>query len=557
MPTVREIADQYVDRIAALDPVLASEAGIAGHDDEMTDFSPEGTAAVADLARATLVELDAAPVDGERDRVALAVMRDELAIVVEQFDAGERLRDVRVLASPIESIRGVFDQMPTTTDDDWATISTRMARVPGALASFQASLVEGAARGIVAARRQALACAVTAATWGGEETNVAPFFIAFARSYSGGDTALAQQLQTAAQAATDAYGQLAEYLRRDYAPEASEHDGVGADRYLLSAREFNGIDLDLDETYSWGWHELHRIEHAMRAVGERILPHRSLAEVIEFLDNDPARSIEGIANLRGWLQDLMDRTIRELDGTHFDIPLPVQRVEAMITPPGGAAAMYYTAPSEDFSRPGRTWYPEPVGKISFPLWHEVSTCYHEGVPGHHLQIGQVVYLADVLNRFQRTLVESSGHAEGWALYSERLMGELGYLDDPADELGMLQAQVFRAARVVVDIGLHLGKSIPHGEAFHGGETWTPELAQAFMLGFGGFDAPFIASEIDRYLGWPGQAISYKVGEKVWLEGRDAARARAGSAFDLKDFHSRALALGPMGLGLLTEELARL
>ncbi len=557
MPTVREIADRYVDRIAALDPVLATAAGIAGHDDEMTDFSPEGTAASAELARSTRLELDAAPIADERDRIAAAVMRDELSIVIDQFDAGERLRDVRVLASPIESIRGVFDQMPTGSDADWATIATRMAKVPGALASFQASLVEGAGRGVVAARRQALACATTAGTWGGLESNAPPFFIAFARGYTGGDATLAAALGAAAQAATDAYGQLAEYLRHDYAPSADERDGVGADRYLLSAREFNGIDLNLDETYSWGWHELHRIEHAMRAVGERVLPHRSLAEVIDFLDHDPARSIDGIENLRAWLQDLMDRTISELNGTHFDIPLPVQRVEAMITPPGGAAAMYYTPPSEDFSRPGRTWYPEPVGKTRFPLWHEVSTCYHEGVPGHHLQIGQVVYLADVLNRFQRTLVENSGHAEGWALYSERLMGELGYLDDPADELGMLQAQAFRAARVVVDIGLHLGKDIPRGEEFHGGEQWTPDLALGFMLGFGGFDDAFIASEIDRYLGWPGQAISYKVGERIWLEGRDAARARAGAAFDLKEFHSRALALGPMGLGLLREELARL
>ncbi len=119
---------------------------------------------------------------------------------------------------------------------------------------------------------------------------------------------------------------------------------------------------------------------------------------------------------------------------HFDIPEPVQRVEAMIAPPGGAAAMYYTGPAEDFSRPGRTWYPT-LGKTRFPLWGEVSICYHEGVPGHHLQIGQVRYLADTLSRYQRTLAGTSGHAEGWALYAERLMGELGYLDDPAYELG--------------------------------------------------------------------------------------------------------------------------
>ena len=200
----------------------------------------------------------------------------------------------------------------------------------------------------------------------------------------------------------------------------------------------------------------------------------------------------------------------------------------MIAPPGGAAAMYYTGPSEDFSRPGRTWYPT-LGKTRFPLWGEVSICYHEGVPGHHLQIAQVRYLADSLSRFQRTLAGTSGHAEGWALYAERLMGELGYLDDPAYELGMLRAQAMRAVRVVVDIGMHLELAIPADERYHPGETWTPELALPFVIERSRSSPPTSwRSEVDRYLGLPGQAISYKVGERVWLGARDAARARAGA-----------------------------
>jgi uncharacterized protein (DUF885 family) len=289
-------------------------------------------------------------------------------------------------------------------------------------------------------------------------------------------------------------------------------------------------------------------------VAERILPGATVPEVIDHLERDPARSIEGVDAFRAWLQDLLDHTIAELDGVHFDIPEPVKRVEAMIAPPGGAAAMYYTGPSEDFSRPGRTWYPT-LGRTVFPLWGEVSICYHEGVPGHHLQIGQVRYLADRLTRYQRTLAGSSGHAEGWALYAERLMGELGYLDDPAYELGMLRAQAMRAVRVIVDIGLHLGLSIPAGESYHPGERWTPELALPFVIEHSYFPPDFMASEVDRYLGLPGQAISYKVGEREWLAARDDARAREGAGFDLKAFHQRALDLGPMGLTQLRRELA--
>ena len=144
----------------------------------------------------------------------------------------------------------------------------------------------------------------------------------------------------------------------------------------------------------------------------------------------------------------------------------------MIAPPGGAAAMYYTGPSEDFSRPGRTWYPT-MGKTRFPLWREVSICYHEGVPGHHLQVAQVRYLSDRLNRFQRLAGFTSGHGEGWALYAERLMGELGYLDNPAFELGMLSAQAMRAVRVIVDIGMHLELAIPATSATTPGSAGPP------------------------------------------------------------------------------------
>ena len=227
----------------------------------------------------------------------------------------------------------------------------------------------------------------------------------------------------------------------------------------------------------------------------------------------------------------------------------------MISPPGGAAAMYYTGPSEDFSRPGRTWYPTQ-GRTTFPLWREVSTCYHEGVPGHHLQVAQVKYLAKELSRFQRAFGYISGHGEGWALYAERLMGELGYLDDPAYELGMLGAQAMRAVRVIVDIGMHLELAIPMSERYHPGETWTGALALPFVIERSCEPEDFMRSEVDRYLGWPGQAISYKVGERVWLEARADAQRRHGSEFDLKRFHSYALDLGGMGLGPLRDELAR-
>jgi uncharacterized protein (DUF885 family) len=556
---VDRIADQYVERHAVLDPISATAEGIGSHDSEMTDFSPDACEERAEHARATLRALAAADPSTDRGRTAAQVMRDRLDIAVDLYGLGEHLRDLNVLGSPVQAIRQVFDFMPTDTEQDWETIAARMAGVPESLSSLQAAYDEGCAQGLVAARRQVVGCVQQVEVWTGTGgAGDKPFFQALLDRFDGSGVDapnLRSTLEERAERATAAYASFGRYLVEEYSPHATDHDPVGRDRYAVWARVFNGTELDLDETYAWGWDELHRIEHAMGAVGERILPGEPLRAVIDLLESDPARAIEGVDNLQAWLQDLMDTTIAELDGVHFDIPGPVKQVEAMIAPPGGAAAMYYTGPSEDFSRPGRTWYPT-LGNTRFPLWGEVSICYHEGVPGHHLQVAQVRYLADQLNRYQRTLAWVSGHGEGWALYAERLMGELGYLDVPDYELGMLRAQAMRAVRVVVDIGMHLELPIPQHERFHPGETWTPELALPFVIERSMFPEAFMRSEVDRYLGLPGQAISYKVGERVWLDARDAARRRHGADFDLKAWHAFALDLGSMGLDQLQRELAR-
>src|SRR5918995_205163 len=488
MSEIYDLSDGFVDRFAALDPVSATLEGLAGHDHEMTDFSPDGFEERNEHDRATLRTLTSAAPEGDKDRIAGDVLREALETNVELYDAGEHLRDLNVIASPVQAVRMCFDMMPIATEDDWDAIAARLALVPDGLASYQTSRTEGVRQGLVAARRQAVECIRQAETWSGGENGSLPFFLALVDRYDEGaidNQVLRDTLVDRARRATEAYASLARFLADEYAP----------------------------------------------------------------------RAVEGVDEFRRWLQNLLDTTIAELDGVHFDIPDPVKRVEAMIAPPGGAAAMYYSGPSEDFSRPGRTWYPT-LGKTRFPLWGEVSICYHEGVPGHHLQIAQVRYLAGELSRFQRTLAGWSGHAEGWALYAERLMGELGYLDDPAYELGMLRAQALRAMRVVVDIGLHLDLSIPADDRYHPGETWTPELALPFAIERSGqMPEDFMRSEVDRYLGWPGQAISYKIGERVWLAARDAARQQSGDAFDLKTFHARALNLGPMGLGQLRPELA--
>jgi len=554
---VYAIADQYVERVAALDPIAATGMGLPGHEHELTDYSPAGEAARAAHTSETLAALAAAPITSDDDRVAREVMAERLHLDRELHDAGEQYRSLNILFSPMQVLRQVFDLMPHATEEDWDNIAARMHALPAALGRYQQTLEQGMERGLTASRRQAEQCAQQAAVWSGQQPGQTGFFELLLDGYDGPSPGLRGELAAGAQQAQAAYAEFGAFLRDRYVPAAEPRDAAGRDRYSLAVRVFNGIALDLDETYRWGWDELHRIEAEMAATAQRIQPGANAGQAIAALELDATRTIDGVEPFRVWMQELQNRTVAELDGRHFDIPEPVRHLEAMIAPAGGALAMYYTGPAEDFSRPGRTWYPTG-GKTRFPLWREVSIAYHEGVPGHHLQIAFATYQRERLSRFQRLLATTSGYAEGWALYAERLMAELGYLEDPGAYMGMLAGQALRAARVVVDIGLHLELALPEGERFHPGATWSPELAHQFMIERSHFPADFLQSEVTRYLGLPAQAISYKAGERVWLDTRAAAEMAArrggGAAFDLKAFHMRALALGPMGLEQMRREL---
>jgi uncharacterized protein (DUF885 family) len=578
MSLIYEIAHRYVDEIAALDPNLAMAIGVPGHEREMTDYSPDGPAAIAALNRRTVGEVRSARVEdragereanadaritdmpaagdtnGHRDRIAAEVMLERLGVHLELFEAGEHFHDLNNIASPLQEIRQVFDQMPRGTEDEWSNIAARLELVPRALAGYQRTLTEGLGRGLVASRRQAEEGARQAEVWSAEDGFFSGIATAFERADIGAET-LRAALGGGARLAREAYAEMNRWLREEYAPKASEREACGEERYKLLSRVFLGASIHPRETYQWGWDELHRVEREMEATAELIIPGGSVADATQVLESDPARVVEGVDAYQEWLQTLHDEAIAALHGVHFEIDERVRRIEVMIPPAGGALIPYYTGPSEDFSRPGRTWWPVD-GMTRFPKWGDVSIAYHEGVPGHHLQIGGVRALGDELSRFQRTLTFVSGHGEGWALYAERLMGELGYLEEPGYYLGMLSAQALRCARVIIDIGSHLELPIPAGESFHPDEVWHHDLMLDFAVERTRRPKEFLASEIVRYLGWPAQAISYKVGEQKWLDAREAARQRMGESFDLRAFHTEALALGPMGLEMLAREMSK-
>ncbi|MEU5692663.1 DUF885 domain-containing protein [Actinosynnema sp. NPDC020468] len=552
---VHGISNQYVADYAAADPIVATMIGVPGHDERLTDFSPDGVQARAELARRAVAAVAAAdPVD-KSEADAKAVFLERVGVDVDLADSGEMSAQLNVIASPVQLVREVFDQMATATTEDWAVIARRLAAVPEAVAGVRAGLGASADAGKVAALRQVTKVAAQCDTWAGRGDGRSYFanFIADAPE----DTALRADLEAGAKAAAEAYADLAVFLREDLAPRAPSKDAVGEDVYRLWSRYFIGSRLDLAEAYEWGWAEFTRVETEMKQVAARIRPGATPAEAAAALDADSRYLVQGQSGLQSWMQDLSDKALLAVRDVHFELPDELMALECRIAPPGGGVGAYYTGPTPDFSRPGRMWWSVPADKQEFSTWREVTTVYHEGVPGHHLQVATAVYQAAKLNDFQRLLCWVSGHGEGWALYAERLMRELGYLGDDGDLLGMLDAHLFRAARVVVDIGMHLELEIPRGTGFHEGERWTPELGLEFMLNRTITDAAHVYDEIDRYLGWPGQAPSYKLGERLWLAARDEARARHGEAFDLKAFHKQALEMGAMGLDTLRERLSEL
>lgn len=542
--------DRFVTEAARLDPVLATHAGITGHDHEWPDYTPSGYAARERLVREAHADVAALEVVDEREQVAKDAFLERNGLQIEMIDAGLTRADLSIISGATHELRGVFDLMPTSTQEQWDAIESRLAGIPVALHAIRTTLLDEAAQGRVVARRQYVEHVHQIRGW-------------ISSDFFGGVVAEApagrrEQLLARASEASTAFGAFADFLDTEMAPQGREHDGVGREHYALASRYFLGARIDLEETYAWGWEELARIERDAAATADRIVPGGTIADAEATLDSDPKRDCGSRQAFQEWMQAKSDEILHAFDGVHFDIAEPIRALACKVAPVNDGGA-WYTPPSEDLSRPGTMWFSFTDTQEHYSTWRETTTVFHEGVPGHHLQCAQAVFRADLLNRWQRLMCWVSGHGEGWALYAERLMDELGYFADAGDRLGFLGMQAFRAARVIVDIGVHLGLTIPEDNPFgwRPGEVWDADLVLEFMNAHARMEKSQVEHEVLRYLGWPGQAPAYKVGERIWLEAREEVKARKGAAFDLQEFHTAALDLGSLGLDPLKAALARL
>ena len=538
---VDEVADHHWGSLVASSPILATALGLDLNQDEYDDLTPAGMETRYQLVMDTLDRLDQAMPADDTDRVTVSAMRSSLGLEAESHDKGYDLLTLNGIASGVHEIREVYDAMPTETPDQVSTVARRLQATGAALDGWLQTQRASIDAGIAPAIRQVNLLVEQITSWTGD----GGFFDDYLKRTASDDLpdSVRSELAEGIDAAKANFRRTAETLATEIAPLATETDAVGIDRYRLASRQFVGTTVDLAETYEWGKQELARIEQLQRETAERIRPGASVKEAMAVLDADPAYQISGTEALRAWMQERADEAISTLDGTHFEVPEQARHIEGMIAPTHDGG-VYYTPPSEDFSRPGRMWWSVPEGVDTFTTWRELTTVYHEGAPGHHLQTSSAIAARDELNSWRRNYW-SSGYGEGWALYAEWLMADLGYMDDPGHFMGLLDGQSMRAARVVLDIGLHCQFEAPEEV---GGE-WNWDKAWTFFNNHVSMDEGSARYEVNRYFGWPGQAPSYKLGERTWLELREAAKAKDPN-FDLKEYHTKVLRMGALPLDVL-------
>jgi uncharacterized protein (DUF885 family) len=336
-----------------------------------------------------------------------------------------------------------------------------------------------------------------------------------------------------------AYNRFTVFVRDDCAPHGRTEPGVwalpdGAERYRYQIRRMTTTDLSPEEIHQIGLKQLAETEAEMLVLAKK-LGFNDLASLNKHIKSDRqfyATSGEQVLQLYTQYTRQMEKQLPKLLGR-----LPQNKLEVIPMDPfrsKNAVPADYSSGASDGSRPGHInvneWDPEHRLKLNVE-----AIAYHEGVPGHHLQISIAQELKD-LPRFR----QNGGYTafvEGWALYSERLGKEIGFYEDPYNDYGRLENEMWRDIRLVIDTGVHE-------------KHWSREQMVEYFHRYTAMDEPNVQSEVDRYIAWPGQALAYKLGQLEILRLREEARQKLGGKFDLRAFHDEVVGSGPLPLGVL-------
>ncbi len=496
--------------------------------------------------------LEAVPVEGleGEDRITRAVLLRSLSEDLEAFRHKAWEWDLDQMEGLHLSVQNVLQVQPVATPRDVERFLVRCEAVPGAFAAWTADLRDGLASGRVSPRvavdrvRGQVASVVATPP---ERTTFVTALDRMPESIPEGERRRlkARAAETVARAGLPAYRPLLEFLDAGYAVHARKDVGVwsipgGEEAYRFRVRRETTTSYTPERIHEIGVEQLEANREEMLEIARGL---GNTGEMRPFLDGLGADARFRLPTREAVLERYreicrrMDARLPEVFGILPKAGYEVKPLEAYRE--ADAPAAYYLQPAEDGSRPG-TFYANTHDPESWPTYDMEALCHHEAVPGHHLQIAIAQERTDL--PLLRRHVGFTAYIEGWAHYAERLADEMGAYSTPHDRIGMLAAQAWRAARLVVDTGMHAMR-------------WTRERAAALLRDIRSGPLSDVSNEVDRYIVWPGQALSYKIGHLTIASLRERARRRLGSRFSLRGFHDAVLRHGALPLSVLETVLA--
>ncbi len=543
-------ADYFEERLRD-SPEFATNVGRHEYDDRWTDLSKEGREQRrAHLERALAIDekffAEQASLS-DQDRLSVKLLRYDLRTQLDALDIDTYLLRVGQMTGFHNSVYLVIDRMPSFTAKDCENIIARIRAVPAYVDQNIVILNEAIAHGWTQPKIVSDLVIGQLTAQVAQDASTTPLLFFLKKMPASIPEAERERLRTEATSAFEndfrpAWRKALEYMQTTYAPKVRAGVGIstmpgGAEAYRVLIRRLTTTDASPEEIHKIGLAEVDRIEAEMLAIARQTGFQGSVSELQVKLENDPAQKFHSKDEMLTYCRNAAMVIEPELPNQFKHIPMLLFGIRAIPEDREQATASNAQAPAPDGSAPGwfnlRAYEPEKQVK-----YDKESLVLHEAIPGHIFQ-GSLARSQKALPDF-RKFYGNSAYAEGWALYAESLGTQLGLFKDPLNKFGQLASERFRAARLVIDTGIH-------------SMGWTREQAQDYLRAH----APTQAiEEVDRYISWPGQALSYKTGQLKIAELRKKAETQMGAKFDVRDFHDAVLRDGSLPLELLDEEVQK-
>ena len=534
-------------------PELATQTGDNRYNDQLTDYSAKSfaeqiTHAEQMLHRIESIDTSGFPEQEELNKVLMVRrLRDSIA--------SAKFKDWEM---PVTQFGGVHldygslaSEVPLGTVKDYENYLARLRQFPRMFDQVTANMRLGMNDHLMPPRYLLEKVATQAQEIADDSLETSPFsqpVVKFPSTISENDQKRLRDVIFAAvkNDVAPAYAKFAGFVRNEYAPKGRTELGVwalpeGDARYRFDIHSMTTTEMDPESIHQLGLKTVEQIEHDMLALAQK-QGFSDLKSFNEHIRKDPelyGKSGQQIFDLYQHYADQMYTKLPQLFGKLPNNKLAVVPMEAYRSP--DAVPADYSLGAGDGSRPGRINVNEynPKGRL---LLNVEAIAYHEGVPGHHLQFSIMQELSG-LPPFRKFGVNYNAYTEGWAFYSERLGKEVGFYQDPYSEYGRLENEMWRAVRLVVDTGVHY-------------KHWSREQMVDYFRQHTAMDEPNIQTEVDRYIAWPAQALSYQLGKMKILELRERARKELGDKFDVRAYHDAVLDEGALPLDLLETKIDR-